>query len=198
MAASFRTLGLVLAIVLFAPIAFAAGGGSGGGGNGNNGGSGSSTQDQSDEEDQSNVPTCKKGFVYSAKKKSCVKMGSEMIPDGDLYRQGRLLALTGDYENALVLLSSIQRTDDAMVYTMLGYTTRKLGRWDEGMAIYKKALSIDPSNPNTHEYIGEAYIAVGRLDLASLQLSEVEKGCGNRDCYQYKKLSEALATGVIQ
>ena len=144
------------------------------------------------------VTTCKKGYVYSQNKKACVKKSSEVIPDDQLYQQGRALALAGDYPAALDLLSSVKRTDDAMVYTMLGFTTRKLGRWDEGMAIYRKALAIDPTNPNTHEYIGEAYISVGRIDLAQLQLSEVERGCGNRDCFQYVKLSQAIATGIVQ
>lgn len=201
MITSLKKLALVAALILIPHYAIAAGGGGGGGsGGGSSGGNGSSNsyQDEDSEEEETNVPTCKKGFVYSQKKNACVKMGSEFIPDQDLYQQGRALALNGDYENAFDLLSAIKRTDDAMVYTMLGFTTRKLGRWDEGMAIYKKALAIDPSNPNTHEYIGEAYIAVGRFDLASLQLSEVEKGCGNRNCYQYKKLSVALASGVIQ
>ena len=203
MITSFKKLGLVAAMLLISPIAIAAGGGGSGGGGGASGGGsgnggGSGYQNGDDQQDETAVPTCKKGFVYSKKKNACVKMGAELIPDQDLYQQGRALALNGDYENAIDLLSAVQKTDDAMVYTMLGFTTRKLGRWDEGMAIYKKALAIEPSNPNTHEYIGEAYIAVGRFDLATLQLSEVEKGCGNRDCYQYQKLSEALATGVIQ
>jgi tetratricopeptide (TPR) repeat protein len=193
----------VFIFLLLSPVAFAAGGGGGGGGssggNSNGGGNGGSSQyeDQNDDS-QAAVPKCKKGFVYSKKSNSCVKMGSELIPDEDLYRQGRTLALAGQYEDALPLLAAVKKTDDAMVYTMLGFTTRKLGRWDEGMAIYQKALGIDPSNPNTHEYIGEAYLFVGRVDLARLQLEEVEKGCGNRDCSQYVKLAQAIETGIIQ
>jgi hypothetical protein len=32
------------------------------------------------------------------------------------------------------------------------------------MAIYQKALAIDPNNANTHEYNGEGYVSVGRFD----------------------------------
>lgn len=185
-------VGLIASMLALSSVAYAAGGGggSGGGGGGGGGGSGGGNGGQ--------VTTCKKGYVYSQKKKACVKTGAELIPDEQLYQQGRALALAGNYEAALELLSSVKRTDDAMVYTMLGFTNRKLGRWDEGMAIYRKALAIDPTNPNTHEYIGEAYITVGRVDLAQLQLSEVEKGCGSRNCDQYAKLAEAIRTGTVQ
>jgi hypothetical protein len=189
---------LIASILALSSAAYAASGGNGGGNGGGSSGGGSGAGSGSGGSGGSQVTTCKKGYVYSQTKKACVKKGVELIPDEQLYQQGRALALAGDYEAALELLSSVKRTDDAMVYTMLGFTTRKLGRWDEGMAIYRKALAIDPINPNTHEYIGEAYVTVGRIDLAQLQLAEVEKGCGNRDCYQYVKLSDAIRTGVVQ
>lgn len=201
MSKSVRLFSFMFFIMLLTPFAFAAGdGGSGNSNGGSTSGSsnGSNYQNNSDQNEDAKVPTCKKGYVYSNSKKACVKMGSEIVPDNDLYKQGHALALKGEYGNALDILSAIKKTDDPMVYTMLGFTTRKLGRWDEGMAIYKKALALDPTNPNTHEYIGEAYIAVGRYDLAQLQLKEVEIGCGNRDCYQYQKLSEAIESGIIQ
>jgi tetratricopeptide (TPR) repeat protein len=127
-----------------------------------------------------------------------VRAGAGIVPDNELYTQGRALALAGYYEEALPILEAIQRTDDAMVFTMLGYTTRRLGHWDEGMAIYQKALAIDPNNVNTHEYIGEGYVSVGRFDLARVELGKVAASCGGTDCVQYEALATAIETGNIQ
>jgi hypothetical protein len=163
-----------------------AGGGSAGGGNsggGNAGGGGIGY-------------VCNKGFVLRGN--SCVRADSGAMPDDELYAQGRALALAGYYEEALPILESVKRTDDAMVYTMIGYTTRRLGHWDEGMALYQKALAIDPNNVNTHEYLGEGYVTIGRFDLARVELGKVAASCGGTTCIQYQALAQAIETGATQ
>lgn len=195
---SLKIIGTIALLAMLAsPLTAYAASGNSGGDNNN-----SQNQNNSDQnvinQDEADTPTCKKGYVYSKKKKECVKMGSELIPDKDLYTQGRALALKGKYADALHLLSAIHRTDDSMVYTMIGFSKRKLGKFDEGMAMYKKALVIDPNNPNTHEYMGEAYISIGRIDLAELELGEVEKGCGNQNCEQFADLSKAIQAAKVE
>ena len=64
-----------------------------------------------------------------------------------------------------------------MVLTMIGYATRKSGHYDEGLAYYAKALALNPSNVNTHEYLGEAYAEKGQLDLAKAELVKVSAVC---------------------
>ena len=113
--------------------------------------------------------------------------------DLGLYRYGRAEALAGHYENALALLGAIENKNDAMVLTMIGYSKRKLGHTDEGIAIYHQALAIDPNNINTHEYLGEGYLANGRIDLAELELDTLNKLCGV-GCEQYQDLQKALLT----
>jgi tetratricopeptide (TPR) repeat protein len=169
-----------------------------GGGGGGAGGGGGSSAGSGDSGTNSAGVVCRKGYVFDQRTHSCVRAGAGIVPDEELYKQGRALALAGYYEEALPILEAIQRTDDAMVYTMLGYTTRRLGRWDEGMAIYQKALSIDPGNVNTHEYIGEGYVSVGRFDLARVELSKVAASCGGTDCQQYEALANAIESGNIQ
>jgi len=142
-----------------------------------------------DAQGQTCVP-CADGTVYDADTKTCVTRSSGLIDDGDLYVHGRELALAGHYQDALDALNVIA-AKDAMTLTMIGYATRKLGRTDEGIAIYHQALAIDPDNLNTHEYLGEGYLAAGRVDLAELQLDVLERLCGT-DCEQYRDLEKAI------
>lgn len=170
-----------LAFALMTVPAMAASGGSGGGG-GSGSGSGSGTGEP--------VHTCpKKGEVWKDGK--CVKRTSE-IPDQDLYAQGRQLALDGQYEAALDLLGAVRNQRDPMVLTMIGYSKRKQGDMDGGFAAYKQALAIDPDNLNTHEYMGEAYVTIGRVEEAKLELATLQKLCGGAGCEQYDDLAKVL------
>jgi tetratricopeptide (TPR) repeat protein len=139
------------------------------------------------------VPTCKTGEVYDSVKKKCVPKTSEIFPDKDLYEQGRALALAGDYPNALDLLQSVKNQKDPMVLTMIGYAKRKIGDIAGGFDYYHQALAIDPNNLNTHEYMGEAYLVIGKVEEAKLELSTLEKLCGGKGCEQYDDLARVLA-----
>jgi tetratricopeptide (TPR) repeat protein len=138
------------------------------------------------------TPSCQAGYVYDTNKQTCVKANSGLLDDGQLYQQGRDLALNGHYEEALGALAAVRNQNDSKVLTMLGYTKRKLGRIDEGMADYRQALAIDPDNADTREYLGEAYVQTGRMDLAKAELANVEALCGT-ECEQYEDLAAAIA-----
>jgi tetratricopeptide (TPR) repeat protein len=134
------------------------------------------------------VVTCDKGFTYDVDKKTCVK--TTALNDDQLYYQGRMLALAGHYDSALDTLSVIgNKTSNAL--TMIGYSTRKLGNLQEGIAIYYQALALDPQNLSTHEYLGEGYLAAGRVDLAESELSTLQALCG-QTCVQYRALNNAI------
>jgi tetratricopeptide (TPR) repeat protein len=140
---------------------------------------------------ETKTPTCEPGFVYDPAKKTCVKISSS-LDDGLLYEQGRALALAGHYEAALAALTAVKDRNDSMVLTMIGYATRKSGKFDEGMAYYRQALAVNPDNVDTHEYIGEAYAEKGQMDLAKAELVKVEALCGT-ECEQYEDLAAAIA-----
>jgi hypothetical protein len=163
------------------------GGGASGGGGGASGGGGGGGGIW-----RGNAANCPSGFVWQ--RGTCLRVKAGVLPDDELYQQGRALALAGYYGEALPILEAISRTDDAMVFTMRGYATRKSGRYDEGMALYGKSLAIDPNNVNTHEYIGEAYASIGKFDLARDELATVRTLCGT-GCEQYEDLAKAIATG---
>jgi tetratricopeptide (TPR) repeat protein len=133
---------------------------------------------------------CKNGTVWDAHKGECTKNGAS-LDDKYLYQHGRDLALAKHYDEALTALKLV-KAPDSMTYTMIGYATRKLGNYDEGVAWYAKALALDPNNANTHEYLGEAYAEKGKLDLAKGELIKVAAVCGTT-CEQYQDLSKAIA-----
>ncbi|HUR43368.1 MAG TPA: tetratricopeptide repeat protein [Aestuariivirga sp.] len=141
---------------------------------------------------------CKKGDVVKeivkngTKKKICVKATSGVLPDEELYQQGRLLAKQGQYDWALQVFGIIQNQNDPRVLNYQGYSNRKAGRLELGISYYRKALAINPNFVLAREYLGEGYVAAGRTDLAKAQLAEIEKRCGTT-CEEYKDLSEAIA-----
>jgi tetratricopeptide (TPR) repeat protein len=63
-------------------------------------------------------------------------------------------------------------------WNYLGYTSRKLGRYDDALAAYDKALAIKPGYPDALEYRGEAFLAVGRIPDA--QQAYLDLYAGNR------------------
>jgi tetratricopeptide (TPR) repeat protein len=171
--ASLAKVGLLaLAFSLSGTLAFAASGGG-------SSGTGAST------------PSCPTGKVWNSKSGKCDKATSS-LDDMQLYTQGRDLALAGRYAEALTALEAVKNQNDSMVLTMIGYSKRKMGNYDEGVAFYAKALAIDPNNVNTHEYLGEAYAEKGKLDLAKAELVKVASVCGTT-CEQYQDLAKAIA-----
>lgn len=134
---------------------------------------------------------CKKGEVWDKKKKKCVAAKSGVLPDEELYEQGRVLAKDGQYEWALEVLAVIQNQEDPRVLNYTGYSHRKAGRLEIGIGYYRKALAIDPDFNLAREYLGEGYVAAGRIDLARAELAEIGRRCGP-SCEEYRDLSEAI------
>ncbi|MBM3520692.1 MAG: tetratricopeptide repeat protein [Alphaproteobacteria bacterium] len=120
--------------------AFAAGSGSGGSGRSGD----SSATDHG----------CKKGEVFNKKAMKCQKAESGVLPDEDLYQQGRSLAKKGYYDWALTVFAAIQNQDDPRVLNYIGYSHRKAGRLDIGITYYRKALALNPNFVLAREYLG--------------------------------------------
>ncbi|MFT3987376.1 tetratricopeptide repeat protein [Aestuariivirga sp.] len=169
------------AFCLASATALAAGGGGSGGGSSSSGGGGS-PQDHD----------CKKGEVWNKKTKKCMKQQSGVLPDEDLYQQGRALAKEGQYDWALEVLALVQNQNDPRVLNYMGYSNRKAGRLEVGISYYRKALAINPNFVLAREYLGEGYVAAGRNDLAKAELAEIAQRCGVT-CEEYRDLSLAIA-----
>jgi tetratricopeptide (TPR) repeat protein len=146
-----------------------------------------------DGDDSTPKPKCKKGEVV--KNGKCVKAHSGVLPDEDLYRQGRALAQAGDYEGALMILQLVANQNDPRVLNYIGYSHRKSGRLEQAFGYYSKAIEIDPNFVLAREYLGEGYVAAGRIDLAKAQLTEIANRCGTT-CEEYQELAEHIETGI--
>lgn len=134
---------------------------------------------------------CKRGRAWSSSRCSCVRSSSDLVSDEDLLTEAVVLAKHERFSEALDLLNRIKNRDQAPVLNYIGYTTRKLGRIDEGIVYYQKALAIDPDYTLAREYLGEGLLTRGDLEGAKRQLAEISKRCGNT-CHEYEELFEEI------
>jgi tetratricopeptide (TPR) repeat protein len=143
--------------------------------------------------DNTGAQNCKSGEVWSSSLKRCVKANSGLVPDDELYAQGRDLATSGDFDRAIETLQAVRDKDNPGVLNYLGYAHRKAGLIDQGIAYYHQALAIDPDYVLAREYLGEGYVAAGNVDLARQQLEEIGTRCGT-NCEEYIELAEVIAS----
>ena len=94
------------------------------------------------------------------------------------------------YERALKFLvkSNKSKPNKADTLNYLGFTTRKLGDFENGEKYYLQGLAIDPKHKGINEYLGELYVATNRMNLAKERLS-VLKGC---NCEEYNQLKGVI------
>ena len=95
------------------------------------------------------------------------------------------------YEKAqkLLIQSNEKFPNKANTLNYLGFTTRKLGDYENGEKYYLQGLSIDPNHVGINEYLGELYVATNRHNLAVERL-EVLKNC---NCKEYEDLKAIIA-----
>lgn len=207
------------AMMILAALAFAVspaiandGGGSGGGGGGGSGGGGSSSSGgggggslgggSSGGGNSGGGGTadtqCYNGKVYDKRKRICVKPQAR-LDDESLIDHAYMLARTGEPNRALQFLDRVVDRSAPRYLNIKGFATRKAGDVDQGIVYYKQALLIDNDNALVREYLGEAYVTKGDLDLARAELNEIRRICGNDECEQYQDLANAIlgAGGAI-
>ena len=95
------------------------------------------------------------------------------------------------YKKAFKLLvkSNKEKPGKADTLNYLGFTSRKLGDFENGEKYYLQGLAISPYHIGINEYLGELYVATNRHNLAVERL-EVLKGC---DCKEYDDLKAIIA-----
>ena len=94
------------------------------------------------------------------------------------------------YEKALKLLivSNEKRPNNPDTLNYLGFTTRKLGDYENWEKFYLKGLTIEPDHIGINEYLGELYVVTNRIGLAKERLKVLE----NCDCEEYIQLKEII------
>ena len=88
----------------------------------------------------------------------------------------------------LLLKSNSEKPNKADTLNYLGFTTRKLGDYENGEKYYLQGLAIEPNHIGINEYLGELYVATNRLDLAKERLKILE----NCNCKEYTELKQII------
>ena len=84
--------------------------------------------------------------------------------------------------------SSEKKNPDILNY--MGYTSRKIGNFEQAEKFYLSGLSIKPDHNGINEYLGELYVQTNRIDKANERL-DVLKNC---NCEEYKELELIIKT----
>ena len=98
-----------------------------------------------------------------------------------------------NYEKAqkLLIKSNDKNPNNADTLNYLGFTTRKLGDYENGEKYYLQGLSIDPNHIGINEYLGELYVNTNRIDKAKERLKILES-C---NCEEFEELKNAIKQG---
>ena len=84
--------------------------------------------------------------------------------------------------------SSDKKNPDILNY--MGYTSRKIGNFEQAEKFYLTGLSLKPDHNGINEYLGELYVQTNRIDKANERL-DVLKNC---NCEEYKELELIIKT----
>ncbi|MCB2095354.1 MAG: tetratricopeptide repeat protein [Rhodobacteraceae bacterium] len=114
------------------------------------------------------------------------------------YQQAKAAVDAGNYANAIESLTEIVKIDpnNADAWNLLGYSNRKLKKYEDAARFYQTALKIDPKHRGALEYQGELFVETGAFGKARENLARLKTICGN--CEQYGDLKKVLtAAGQV-
>jgi len=120
-------------------------------------------------------------------------------PAADELKPARALIAKKDWARAAEALAAYTRANPGHAdgYNLLGYSYRHLQRYNESLDAYLRALALDPKHRGAHEYIGETYLALGRLDKAREHLEALDKLCFF-PCEEYSDLKKAYEAALMK
>jgi tetratricopeptide (TPR) repeat protein len=96
-----------------------------------------------------------------------------------------------DYTGGIAVLHALGHDDNADVATLIGYASRKLGRYDDAKIWYERALAADPNHALTWSYYGMWQAEQGNVLKAKDDLEKVRGICGT-GCREYTALKAAI------
>ena len=90
------------------------------------------------------------------------------------------------YAQAFKKLEKAYKTDkkNPDILNYMGFTTRKVGNFDQAEKFYLEGLSIKPDHNGINEYLGELYVQTNQIDKANERLA-ILKNC---KCDEYSEL----------
>ena len=94
---------------------------------------------------------------------------------------------------AIKALSSaaLRDTRNADLQNHLGYAYRNAGQMNLAFMHYERALKLNPRHRGAHEYVGEAYLMVGKLAEAEAHLKALQAIC-LLPCEELDELKEKI------
>ena len=96
-----------------------------------------------------------------------------------------------DYAAGIAALRALGYDDHPDVATLIGYASRKLGRYDDAKLWYERALAADPQHAVTWSYYGMWHAEQGNVLKARDDLEKVRLICGT-ECRPYQMLREVI------
>ena len=127
----------------------------------------------------------------NSKTKTSYEKAVVLIKSAKKYeKKDKIKKANKSYEKALKLLikSNKEKPNNPDTLNYLGFTTRKLGDYENGEKFYLQGLAIEPNHIGINEYLGELYVVTNRIDLAKERLKILE----NCDCKEYIQLKEII------
>ena len=97
----------------------------------------------------------------------------------------------GEYEAAITALRALDHDNNADVANLIGYASRKLGRYDDAKVWYERSLAANPNHAVTWSYYGMWQAEQGNLLKAKDDLEKVRLICGTT-CEPYKMLKDVI------
>tara|TARA_B100001989_G_scaffold234817_1_gene195625 strand:- start:282 stop:791 length:510 start_codon:yes stop_codon:yes gene_type:complete len=129
-------------------------------------------------------------------KKSMYKSAVNYVKSGKkLEKKGKVEKAKKKYEKAFNRLLKANKEDPSNpdVLNYLGFTSRKLGDFDNAEIYYLKGLAIKPDHNGINEYLGELYLSTNRPEKAKERLLVLQ----NCNCEEYEEL-KAIIDGTKQ
>jgi tetratricopeptide (TPR) repeat protein len=118
------------------------------------------------------------------------KKSEQQFIDG--YKAAHAMIYQGnDFAGGIAKLRSLGRDDHPDVANLIGFSSRKLGRYDDAKHWYEKALAADPNHTLTWSYYGMWHAEQGNLLKARDHLTKVASICGTQ-CREYVMLKEVI------
>jgi tetratricopeptide (TPR) repeat protein len=137
-------------------------------------------------------PASKPAAKPSKKKKAPKKKKSEQEFINGYRSAHAMIYRQHDYASGIGKLKSLGHDDHPDIANLIGYSSRKLGRYDDAKLWYERALAADPKHARTWSYYGMWHAEQGNLLKARDYLAKVEELCGTK-CREYTELK-----GVIE
>jgi tetratricopeptide (TPR) repeat protein len=135
-------------------------------------------------------PADDKKDTKSDDKKAVERLSQQRFLDG--YKRAHALIYDArDYAAGIAALRALGHDDHADVANLIGFASRKLGRYDDAKRWYEAALAADPRHARTWSYYGMWHAEQGNMLKAQDHLETVRLICGT-ECKDYRELKGVM------